>query len=230
MVLSNIGAIIKEYNRVMKKLAKEKRPGIIRAEKGRLVERITESLVQIAWKEIGGNPEKIVIDAKKEDIIMREEYIGRQKDKGVVLKDMLQNKPDYKYMLSVDKHVKVDGKFVLAIECKAYAENAMLKRVCLDLSWLKEKFPDLECVFFQLESQLGGDYSELKNPEETLGSKPSHSILSKFPIDLTIITLLKGERNPQKPIHKPEFRKSLPRSSLESALKIFKEKLKPYLK
>ena len=231
MALSNIGAIIKEYNRVMKELAHEENQGQVRLKKGKLVEQMAESLVRIAWKELGGRMDRLVVDKEKQKIPLEEDYIEKQKDRGAVYKDMLKNTSAYKYKLSVDKHVRVDGKLVLAIECKSYSENAMLKRICLDFTWLQEIFSeDFECVLFQLESQLGGDYGELKVPEETLGSKPSHSIMSKFPIDLTIITMLKGNRKVKEPIHKPEFSKPLPRSSLENALKIFKEKLIPHLK
>jgi hypothetical protein len=43
-------------------------------------------------------------------------------------------------------------------------------------------------------------------------------LFSYFDIDLNIITLLKGERKVDKPIHKAEFFKPLERDSLEIAI------------
>jgi hypothetical protein len=63
--------------------------------------------------------------------------------------------------LKTDVHVQVDGKFKIAIECKAYTENAMLKRILVDFTLFKQVYPDLAFVLFQLESQLGGDYLHL---------------------------------------------------------------------
>jgi len=43
---------------------------------------------------------------------------------------------------------------------------------------------------------------------------------------LNIITLLEGERKVDKPIHKPEYYKSLGAESLLAALEVFKDLLK----
>ena len=48
----------------------------------------------------------------------------------------------------------------------------------------------------QLESQLGGDYSELN--DITYGSPATHALLSHVDVELKIITLLKGERKVDK--------------------------------
>lgn len=70
----------------------------------------------------------------------------------------------------------------------------MIKRILIDFHLLKTIFTNISCYLFQLESQLGGYYSEL--PETIYGSKSTHSIMSYFEdVDLNIITLLKGERN-----------------------------------
>lgn len=110
------------------------------------------------------------------------------------------------------------------MECKAYTENAMLKRILVDFTLLKSLYLTIKFILLQLESQLGGNYSELKS--KTLGSPSTHTLLSYFDIKLDIITLLKGERKVDQPIHKPEFFKPLTRKSLENAVTIISKILK----
>ncbi|GAA7293267.1 hypothetical protein HpVH26_01400 [Helicobacter pylori] len=128
--------------------------------------------------------------------------------------------------MSVDKHIFVDNQLVMGIECKNYTENAMLKRILVDFHLLKTLYPNISCYLFQLESQLGGDYSAL--PETLLGSKPTHSIMSYFEsVNLNIVTLLKGERNINQPTHK-NF-KPLDEQILIKAIKLIENELKVYL-
>ena len=47
------------------------------------------------------------------------------------------NKDEYFFNAQVDVHVYIDKKFAMGIECKAYAENAMLKRILVDFRLLK---------------------------------------------------------------------------------------------
>ncbi len=103
----------------------------------------------------------------------------------------------------------------------------MFKRILVDATLLKTQFPKMRFILLQLESQLGGDFSELK--DVTYGSTSTHTLLSYFDIDLHIITLLKGERKVDKPIHKTEFFKPLKRKSLEKAVDVMAEILKEYI-
>ncbi|MGC8651584.1 MAG: restriction endonuclease, partial [Minisyncoccia bacterium] len=98
-----------------------------------------------------------------------------------------------------DVHVHVDGKFKIAMECKAYTK-CILKRILVDFTLFKQVCPGLVFVLFQLESQLGGDYSTANHVK--YGSPSTHTLLSYFDIDLNIITLLEGERKVYKPINK----------------------------
>ncbi len=173
--------------------------GVIRAGKGKLQEYITETLAQIAWQYVGGNPDSLEINSKKISIPIRNEYISRIKDQEIK-KYIQKNITDYVYKLSVDKHIFIDGRFVIGIECKAYAENAMLKRILVDFDLLKMQYPDLSCYLFQLESQLGGDYHLLEN--SVYGSHSTHTIQSYFSCNLNIVTFLAGERKIDRPIHK----------------------------
>ncbi len=78
---------------------------------------------------------------------------------------------------------------------------------------------------FQLESQLGGDYSALEKP--VYGSHSTHTLQSYFSCDLNIITLLAGERKVDKPIHK-HF-KPLEISVLQDAVDILAEDMSQFL-
>lgn len=133
------------------------------------------------------------------------------------------------YLAQVDQHVFVDGEFAIGVECKSYTENAMLKRILVDFRLLKSLHPDLVCCLLQLESQLGGTYSEpLADPQ--VGSPSTHTLMSYFPeVDLNIITLLEGERKIDRPIHRTEYFKELNPEILEHAIGSFAELLSPYV-
>jgi len=201
--------------------------GIVRSEVGKLVEEIAKRVVKIAWRRLGGNPNRLEFRAKKIKIPINKDYINRISNP--TIKEYLQrNINKCYYGQKSDVHLFIDGRFVMAIECKAYTENAMMKRILVDFTLLKRAYPNLKCVLFQLESQLGGDYST-KLCNNPLGSFPTHTLLSLFDIDLQIITLLEGERKVDRPIHKPEFFKPLKRESLESAISVMENLLKEFV-
>lgn len=196
--------------------------GAMRSLKGGLQERITEGIIKLAWHNLGGAESRLDINSKKVSIPIRQSYIDSIKDKKV-REHIQKNIEKYVYRLKVDKHVFVDGKFVMGIECKAYTENAMVKRILVDFHFLKLVYPQISCFLFQLESQLGGDYSAL--PKTVFGSISTHSIMSYFEdVDLHIFTLLEGERNINKPIHK--FFKPLKAENVEKAVKLLESYLK----
>jgi hypothetical protein len=197
--------------------------GIVRAGKGKLVESIARILVQLAWKRLEQDQDRLEIIGKRIKIPIKQDYIEKLVDEEVK-KHIKENVKDYYYPYKPDVLVSIDNKVVLEIECKAYTENAMFKRILVDATLLKTQFPDIQFVLLQLESQLGGDFSELK--DVTYGSTSTHSLLSYFDIDLHIITLLEGERRVDKPIHKPQFFKPLARESLEKSIDIVSEILK----
>lgn len=199
--------------------------GIVRAGKGELVESMTKHIVLIAWGLLKGDPQRLEFKKTKIKVLINKKYIDKIKNR-YVRKYLLDNLGKYFYRQKSDLHAYIDNKFVMAIECKAYTENAMMKRILVDFTLLKKANPKLKCVLLQLESQLGGDYSELgKNP---LGSYSTHTLLSHFDVDLHIITLLKGERKVDEPIHKKEFFKPLTKESLENAIAIFCELLREF--
>jgi hypothetical protein len=229
-----INQLIKDYNTVVKVIDKEAKDdtseraygGIVRATKGKLQEHITEEIVKIAWEELGGDTNRLSIDSKKHKIPINLSYVNNKISDKEIKKYILDNIDDYYYGLSVDKQVYIDEKFVLGIECKAYTENSMLKRILVDFYLLKTKFPNISSYLFQLESQLGGDYSELN--KKTFGSHSTHTLLSYFEnVELKIITFIRGERKVNKPIHK--YFKPIEKEQLIFAVNVIKEDLKKYL-
>jgi len=214
-----ISSIIKAYEYLMKGIEKTAKTGvgdrayggIIRAGKGKMVESIAAEIVKIAWEELGQKSERLTIDKKKIKLPIKKDYIKKIKSPEA-RQYILDNIDKYRFPLGVDLHIFIDKKFILAMECKAYTENAMIKRILVDFSLFHEIFPKADFVLFQLESQLGGDYSELKNI--SFGSPSTHTLLSYFDIDLNIITLLKGERKVDKPIHKKQYYKPLSKEGI----------------
>lgn len=228
---TTLNAIIATYNSVVKVIdnqashtAGRAYGGVVRSVKGWLQEYITHSLTLIAWRELGGSNDRIDINKHKIRIPIKEGYISKI-DNNEVRDHIRSNISDYYYNLSVDKHVYIDGKFVMGIECKAYTENAMIKRILVDFSLLNDVYPAISCYLFQLESQLGGDYSTLS--DVVYGSWPTHTIMSYFDITLVIVTLLQGERNIDKPIHK-HF-KPLVKKQLIQAKDLLKQDMQRYI-
>lgn len=231
-VYSEIQKLINTYDLLVKGIDKKAKVsedraygGIIRAGKGKLVENIAKRIVEISWDLLGEPYHKLLINRQTIKVPLKKEYI--EKIKVPEVKQYIsENIRTYYYPLSADLHIHIDNKFVLAIECKAYTENAMLKRILVDSTLLKHIYPDLEFILFQLESQLGGDYSKLT--DITFGSPSTHTLLSYFDIDLHIITLLKGERKVDKPIHKPDYYKPLTKEGLYKAIKVVQEVLEKH--
>jgi len=229
-----INELIKTYTSVVKVVDKNANEdedraygGVVRSVKGKLQEHITEEILNIAWESIGGESSRISTNSKKHHIPIQKDYIMQIED-NEVKKYVLSNISDYYYGLSVDKQVVIDGKLVIGIECKAYAENAMIKRILVDFSLLKKVLPDIICYLFQLESQLGGDYRDLN--EITFGSKSTHTLMSYFPeVKLNIFTFLKGERKVDKPIHKSNYFKPLEKAQVKKAISILANDLRKHL-
>ena len=201
--------------------------GIIRAGKGKLVESIARHMVEIAWYEIGGSPQRLSFEKKSYKIPIVRSYIERIKHKEV--RDYIYSHiDDYYYSIKTDIHVSIDNKMIMGIECKAYTENAMLKRILVDFTLLKSVIPNIHCVLIQLESQLTGDYSEpLK--KISYGSPSTHTLMSYFDVDLVIITLLEGERRVDAPIHILDHYKELKIDVLKSGISILSSILSNYL-
>lgn len=198
--------------------------GIIRSGKGKLVEGIAKHVILLAWQSLGGNPKRISFSSKKVKIPIKSDYIYKLKDPDIK-EYLLKNINKCYYAQKSDIHVCIDNKFIMAVECKAYTENAMMKRILVDFSLLKKVYPELKFVLFQLESQLGGDYSS-KLCKKPLGSFKTHTLLSHFDVDVHIITLLKGERDVNRPIHK--YFKPLTEESLKDAINVIADLLKDF--
>ena len=203
--------------------------GVIRSVKGKLVEDMATDIIELAWYSSGGSLQRLSFgDTKSYRVPIQSDYVANLPAE---IRDYINAQRDeYFYRAKVDKHVFVDGKLVMGIECKSYTENAMLKRILVDFRLLKSFHPKLVCCLLQLESMLGGSYSEpLANPQ--VGSTSTHTLMSHFPeVSLNIITLLQGERRVDQPIHQPEYFKELTTKSLEHAVSYFSKLLFPFLK
>ncbi len=200
--------------------------GIVRSGKGKLVENMAAHLVQIAWQDVlGQNAARMEINKNKMPIGINDAYIERVSDPKVRAY-VQENRKRLIYKFGTDVQVFIDGKMALPIECKAYSENAMLKRILFDAALMKEAVGINTYYLVQLESQLGGDYSELN--EITYGSPATHALLSHIDVDLKIITLLKGERKVDRPIHKEGFFKELRIKELRGAVDLFAADLMKY--
>lgn len=228
-----LNVLISAYNTLVKGIDSEAATshdraygGIIRAGKGELVESLTARLVQIAWEDVlGQSPYRMKINKTKMPIGINDKYIERISDPRVK-KYVRANRAEMIYKFGTDVQVFVDGRLVLPIECKTYTENAMLKRILFDAELMKEAVGTDTYYLVQLESQLGGDYSDLNHV--TYGSPATHALLSHADVNLKIITLLSGERKVDRPIHKKKFFKELRMSELEKAVGLFADDLKEY--
>ena len=232
--ITKITDIVKAYNLLVKNIDEDASSssiraygGVIRSGKGVLVEGMAKNLIEIAWKNIGGKSSRLSFERNIISVPIQKKYIDTLKE--IEVRNYIKsNLEKYVYKFKTDIHVNLDKKLVMGIECKAYTENAMIKRIMVDFTFFKKAHKNASTVLLQLESQLGGDYSDLSK-KITYGSFPTHTILSYFDVDLNIITLLEGERRVDKPIHKKSFYKELKINSVERVVKLFKELLKPYL-
>ena len=226
--------IIQEYDRVVRGVDKEARDageraygGVVRGSKGKLVVGIARRLVELAWDSLGAEAARLSLQPVAVRIPVREGYLERIVDPEV--RDYIAaHIREMFYKIKPDVCVHIDGEFRVSVECKAYTENAMFKRILVDSYLLKQVHPHLSFVLIQLESQLGGDFSDISRSVH-LGSPPTHTLLSYFDVDISIITLLEGERRVDRPIHKPEFYKPLKLESLERAVERMREVLRRFV-
>jgi len=222
-----VNAQVRGIEQVAKKDTYRAYGGITRAGKGALVEYLCKELINIAWNELGGKVDDMIFSKKKIPIPLKKDYL--KSIKSPEIRSWIENNlEDFVFYGQVDVQVFIKNIFILGVECKAYSENAMLKRILVDFSLLKTIFPNLQCAILQLESQLTGDYSQIYN-KTIFGSHGTHTLLSYFDIDLNIITLLNDERKVEKPIHKPDFLKSLEKKSLVKTVNKFIDILQEHI-
>lgn len=152
--------IIQDYNSVVKVIDKDASKqnsrvygGVIRSIKGKLQEHITEEIIKIAWNNLNGNQNRLEINSDKIKLPIKESYIKNIKNEEV-RKYITNNKKYYYYGLSVDKHILIDNKFVIGIECEAYTENAMIKRILIDFHLLKTVFSKYILLFISIRKSI----------------------------------------------------------------------------
>lgn len=218
-----LAGVREHYLREMRAMWSVTQPGTLRASKGKLVETMAKMLVDAAWEDLGRPSGALEFRKGKHDIPLNKEYLDRISP-DELMSSIRQNRAQYIYRLGCDVQCYLHGNFAMAVECKSYTEVAMLKRVLIDATLLSKRYPQIECVLLQLESQLGGDYKDVQYPPQ--GSTSAHTVMSHFDVDLTIITLLQGERRVNEPIHQEQYFKDLPMASLHSAVDELQKALK----
>ena len=195
--------------------------GKTRGAKGRLVEKLLEAIVSLAWHEIGGEVNRINIEKLRVTVPINANYV-----KNLIPEStrnyVVQNVDKYIFRLELDRVVEIDNRLVLAIECKAYTENTMLRRTLRDFELASIANPKLLFCLFQLENALGGDYGD-PNKSEYLGSESTHTLMSHSPtVSLEIITLLDSNHHPTGLLHKPEHFKELPVENVTTCVSKFR--------
>lgn len=206
----------------------DKDGGPIRAAKGTLTENIVDAIVRLAWYEISGEVNRLNIEKRKEKIYITADYINNLTDESTQ-KYIEKNRNMYFYPIELDRGVKIDDQLVLGIECKAHTDNTMFRRALKDFELALKLYPKLLFCLFQLENNLGGDYGDPRK-SKPLGSKRTHTLMSHAPtVKLEIITLLDGNRNAKKEIHRPQFFKKLPIENVALCVSKFRALLKSFV-
>ena len=225
--------LLSQYEGLIPEIEKAKKSGkseggATRSVKGKTVVSLARGLVRRAWEDIDGNSEDIKTSSDPVSVSLKSDYLKNTLKDERIAKYIHSHIREYVYKYRINVPVLIRGELILAIECRAYAENAMLKKILFDGLLIRERYPQATIVLFQLESQLGGDYSTVF-ADKIFGSPESHTIMSYFDYKLEIVTLLEGERNDKKPIHKKKFFKEMKMENLENACEFFKDKLRPFV-
>lgn len=206
----------------------DKDGGPIRAAKGELVESMVEAIVSLAWHEIDGEVNRLNIEKRKEKIYIDTDYIQSLIDESTQ-EYIERNRSGYFYPIELDRGIKIDDQLVLGVECKAYTDNTMFRRALKDFELALKLYPGLSFCLFQLENGLGGDYGE-PCKLKPLGSKRTHTLMSHAPkVKLEITTLLNGNRDGDRPIHKRGFFKKLPVENMEVCVGKFRILLRDFV-
>ena len=202
--------------------------GQIRGKKGKLTEILLEAIVSLAWYEMGGDAGRFNIEKRRVPIHIDENYVKNLMPEST-RNYVAENVDKYIFRLELDEVVEIDNQSVLAIECKAYTENTMLRRTLKDFELVLKLYPKLRFCLFQLENSLGGDYGD-PNKWEYLGSKSTHTLMSHSPtISLEIITLLDDNHGRTGSIHIPEYFKELPVKNVATCVRKFRALLEPFV-
>lgn len=207
------GDIIDFYEKSIRRMWRMKQGGALRTAKGRLGEEICERIVQGAIEVANLPSEKIQVS----------------RGPRYLLADEKGSKTGYE--IQQDRQIFFNGQPHISIECKAYAEVAMYKRVLTDAYLLQDVLAPLRIDFclLQLESMLGGDYGRDIAPPKP---SPSVGALNRYferrlgKISFQVLTLLDGDRHVNREIHKREYFKPMRPERVEHALSWFAEVLR----
>jgi hypothetical protein len=203
--------------------------GVVRAGKGGLVETIAASMAEAAWVSfLGQDQRRITVSLKKSKIRvpLDKSYRGRESLSPAARAFLSSTDPSYG--IGPDVQVLIDDRLVLPIECKAYTEIAMFKRILVDATLMKRVAATPFYGLVQLESMLGGDYCDC--PADPAGSASLHTLMSYFDVALIIVTLLKGERKVDRPIHKAAWAKQLEPRAVRQGIEQLSRAFEPHVR
>jgi hypothetical protein len=212
--------------------------GVLRSTKGTLVEWIAYHMSNAAWQHHLGQPGRRIRVTSKADktettgkrfwVPIRRDYAARPSLNERARAFVKATGDKAGYWTGADVHVFIDGDLALPIECKAYAEIAMLKRILVDATLLREATGVSTYVLLQLENMLGGDYGRL--PDFPAGSISGHTMMSYFAdVRVEVVTLVAGDRKVDRPIHKAAYYKALEVDSVMRGIAQLAEVLRPYV-
>lgn len=102
--------------------------GQIRAAKSKLVVDLLDAIVHLSWCEMGGESNRFEVVTRRVKIPIEPDYVKNLTPKSTQ-NYIEKNKEGYFYPIELDLAGMIDSRLVLGIECKSYAENAMLKRL-----------------------------------------------------------------------------------------------------
>lgn len=214
LIDADLEKLIAHYNTELNSLFNEDKGGRIRGKKGTLVEYLAKQLVELAWTKIlQQSIERINCNRKKQPITISdaEKYVSREEIVQSERERITNNLEDIIYEFGTDIHVMIDGNLAIAIECKAFTETAMLKRIIFDSMLMDEALPEAKHCLFQLEKAFSDDQY--------------HVLMSHHSHNIDVITLLDGKRDSKKPIHRREHFKNLKKEKLIEALEYFEDVL-----
>ena len=115
--------IIRGYDAVMRNMetkAKEDSRraygGVVRTTKGKMLEEIAGYMVSIAWRELGGEFDRISLDTRKIPIPIFPDYLKTLPSE--ISRHIRNNIDKYIYRCGVDLHVYIDKNFVWGLNVK----------------------------------------------------------------------------------------------------------------
>ena len=184
-----------------------------RGKKGEFVPQLCELFIRGSWDLLGGDFRRISVVRKH--ILVPVSTVGNA---GSV-------------KIEIDSLVGVDGKPVTGFECKAYTENAMMKRVLFDYSALVSHAPEFSTVFlFQLQNAMGDglQYKIGEALNSRLYNMARIQMKMRLP-EIRVVTLLPESRSSLRALHDADVTADLSDDRISEIIDVFKDTLRKFI-